>query len=90
MRWKGRWASCIRFNVRVVMAAIKILKVRNKKEEYSVLYFTSKSRPQKSGAPNVIFRENICSEGELRPRIFGTFVVKFLACLPGLLGFLNI
>ena len=42
-----------------------------------------------SGAPNGNFRENICSEGDLRSRIFGTFVVKFLACLP-LLGFSNI
>ena len=31
-------------------------------------------------------QENICSEDDLRSRIFGTFVVKFLACLP-LLGF---
>ena len=43
----------------------------------------------KSGAPNGNFRENICSEDDLRSRIFGTFVVKFLACLP-LLGFSNI
>ena len=34
------------------------------------------------------FSENICSEDEWRSRIFGTFVVKFLACLP-LLGFSN-
>ena len=34
------------------------------------------------------FSENICSEDDLRSRIFGTFVVKFLACLP-LLGFSN-
>ena len=27
------------------------------------------------------FSENICSEDDLRSRIFGTFVVKFLACL---------
>ena len=33
--------------------------------------------------------ENICSEDDLRSRIFGTFVVKFLACLP-LLEFSNI
>ena len=39
-----------------------------------------------SGAPNDNFRENICSEDDLRSRIFGTFAVKFLACLP-LLGF---
>ena len=35
------------------------------------------------------FSENICSEDDLRSRIFRTFVVKFLACLP-LLGFSNI
>ena len=35
------------------------------------------------------FSENICSEDDLRSRIFGTFCVKFLACLP-LLGFSNI
>ena len=35
------------------------------------------------------FSENICLEDDLRSRIFGTFVVKFLACLP-LLGFSNI
>ena len=35
------------------------------------------------------FSENICSENDLISRIFGTFFVKFLACLP-LLGFSNI
>ena len=35
------------------------------------------------------FSENICSEDDLQPRIFGTLVVKFLACLP-LLVFSNI
>ena len=35
------------------------------------------------------FSENICSEDDLRSRIFRTFVVKFLACLP-LQGFSNI
>ena len=35
------------------------------------------------------FSENICSEDDLRSRISGTFVVKFLACLL-LLGFPNI
>ena len=43
---------------------------------------------QETGAPNGNFRENICSEDHLRTRIFGTFVVKFLALLP-LLGFSN-
>ena len=42
-----------------------------------------------SGAPNDNFRKNICSEDDLRSRIFETFVAKFLACLP-LLGFSNI
>ena len=28
------------------------------------------------------FSENICSEDDLRSRIFGKFFVKFLACLP--------
>ena len=35
------------------------------------------------------FSENICSEEDLWSRIFGTFVVKFLACL-ALLGLSNI
>ena len=35
------------------------------------------------------FSENICSEDDWRSTIFGTFVVKILACLP-LLGFSNI
>ena len=34
-----------------------------------------------SGAPNDNFRKIICSEDDLRSRIFETFVVKFLACL---------
>ena len=42
-----------------------------------------------AGAPNGNFQENICSEDDLRSRIFGTFVVKFLACLT-LLGSSNI
>ena len=50
---------------------------------------TRKLLPPVSGAPNGNFRENICSDDDLRSRIFGAFVVKFLACLP-LLGFSNI
>ena len=42
-----------------------------------------------SGAPNDNFRKIICSENDLRSRIFGSFSVKFLACLL-LLGFSNI
>ena len=42
-----------------------------------------------AGAPNDNFQKNICSEDDLRSRIFETFVVKLLACLP-LLGFSKI
>ena len=57
---------------------------------YSVtLNIAGDNSTQKTGAPNGNFQENICSEDDLRTRIFGTFVVKFLACLP-LLGFSNI
>ena len=51
------------------------------------LFFMPPSMP--TGAPNDNFRKDICSEDDLSTRIFGTFVVKFLACLP-LLGFSNI
>ena len=39
--------------------------------------------------PKSIFADHICSEDDLTSRIFETFVVTFLACLP-LLGFSNI
>ena len=42
-----------------------------------------------TGAPNDNFRKNICSEDDFKSRIFGTFLVKFLVCLP-LLGYSNI
>ena len=44
--------------------------------------------PSWQGHPTSIFGK-YCSEDVLRSTIFGTFVVKFLACLP-LLGFSNI
>ena len=47
------------------------------------------STAQVAGGTQRQFLENICSEDDLRSRIFGTFVVKFIACLP-LLGFSNI
>ena len=54
-------------------------------------YIKSSSRIERinklQGYPTTIFG-NVCSEDDLRSRIFGTFVVKFLACLP-LLGFSN-
>ena len=49
-----------------------------------VLFLISKDRIIRSTQRQ--FLKNICSEDDLRSRIFGTFVVKFLACLP-LLGF---
>ena len=53
----------------------------------------TKMRVRDKGVPYIKgtqrqFSENTCSEDHLRSRIFGTFVVKFLACLP-VLGFLN-
>ena len=58
----------------------------------NVIFDASTSRGSSSiraGAPNDNFRKNICSEDDLRSRIFETFVVKFLACV-SLLGFSNI
>ena len=67
-----------------------ITSVANKENiNIGFVLFNSLDQMNKSGVPNGNFRENICSEDDLRTRIFGTFVVKFLACLP-LLGFLNI
>ena len=54
-----------------------------------VKYYNAVIRPVIRGTQQRQFSENICSEDDLRSRIFGTFVVKFLACLP-LLGFSNI
>ena len=51
---------------------------------------TQKLMGKIQGHPKAIyFRGNICSEDDSRSRIFGAFVVKFLAVLP-LLGFSNI
>ena len=47
-----------------------------------------KRNTHKSGAPNDNFRKIICSEDDLRSRIFGSFSETFLACLP-FLGFSN-
>jgi len=58
----------------------------NKSPAHVTLYFHK--RVQGRGTQRQ-FSENVFSEVDLRSRIFGTFVVKFLACLP-LLGFSNI
>ena len=50
---------------------------RTDKETFSFWGFNVET-----GAPNDNFRKNICSEDDFRSRIFGTFVVKILACLP--------
>ena len=52
-------------------------------------YRLSVMRTLTPGAPNGNFRENMCSEDDLRSRIFRASVVKFLPCMP-LLGFSNI
>ena len=66
-------------------------KMAQKSPEFFIpkIIFEAWHMKQRSGAPNGNFRENICSEDYLRTRIFGTFVVKFFACLP-FLGFSNI
>ena len=60
--------------------------VLNVSESYGV---TIQIEPLSGAAPNDIFWKNICSEDDLRSRIFETFLVKFLACPPPL-GFSNI
>ena len=57
--------------------------------QYSQEHLKTMVYAEFAGAPNGNFRENISSEDYLRSRIFGAFVVTFLACLP-LLGFSNI
>ena len=44
----------------------------------ALLFFSGKERV---GAPNDNFRKNICSEDDLRSRIFETFCCK-ISCLP--------
>ena len=54
-----------------------------------VCYLHEVPTPRTNRGTQRHFSENISSEGDLRSRIFGSFVVKFLACLP-VLGFSNI
>ena len=63
--------------------------LRQPNKDYGCMYFCLYVGLKKTGAPNDNFRKNICSEDNLRSRIFGIFVVKFLTCLP-LLGFSDI
>ena len=84
--------GCIPGNVMLniwSLCKLKSSKIKKKANVTSIpCLLASKSR-NFPGAPNGNFRENICSEDDLRSRIFGAFVVKFLACLP-LLRFSNI
>ena len=83
---------------------IHCINKRNKEQEFvefeklntiinlpSVCYVTKREASQLTNIRGTQrqFLENICSKDDLTSRIFGTFVVKFLACLP-LLGFSNI
>ena len=68
-------------SISVTVCRLRLLKTQiNNKGRNEMLSVRSTQRQ---------FSENISSEDDLRSRIFGTFVVKSLACLP-LLGFLNI
>ena len=53
---------------------------QRREESCLVVDMTLQYGTLRSGARQI--SENICSEVDLRSRIFGTFVVKFLAC-PG-------
>ena len=69
---------------------VKKLRVRNWKclGLYVTRQLIWRQTPKPKGTQRQ-FLENICSEDNLRSGIFGTFVVKLIACLP-LLGFSNI
>ena len=93
--WQKSWSTSI---VHTVFPLT--LEVNASKEEKRACPFSSLSPRRKKTTKSFCkvwvsklaesnFRENICSEDDLRSRVFGTFVVKFLACLP-LLGFSNI
>ena len=69
------------------MTVLVIYEVNKDSSYYAKLWYRSnKSRAHitvanGAGAPNDNFRENICSEDDLRSKIFGTFVVK-ISCFP--------
>ena len=74
----------IRWNFFIVFL-LKDSKKRGKRIQYLISKHSIKSAfcytciPAGRGTQRQ-FSENICSEDDLRSRIFGTFVVKFLAC----------
>ena len=63
--------------------------LRNRKNKKNYPNFSISKVQRNHRSTQRQFSENVCSEDDLRSRIFGTFVVKFLACLL-LLGFSNI
>ena len=67
---------------------LRFVKLCRENKSDTVVCLTTNQRSLYRGTQRQ-FLENICSKDDLRSRIFGTFVVKFLACLP-LLGFSNI
>lgn len=87
--WLARCGDFRHWKARMEDMTEKLSNLDDKGDRFGQHLDLSVGSTQKPGAPNDNFRENICSEDDLRSRIFGTFVVKFLACLP-LLGFSNI
>ena len=75
-------SSCIRENIFIFLSFVKLGKRTLSPLAY--LKVTTRAKGEipplltihLSGAPNDNFRKNICSEDDLRSRIFGTFVVK--------------
>ena len=82
-------ASDITEVILLVISALRVKRLMKLSNQMMRQTETGRAYQQPSGAPNDNFRDNISSEDDLRSRIFGKFVVKFLACLP-LLGFSNI
>ena len=73
-------------NIRLILFEFRDLQYNQYNMELRYILILAKTRNRGTQRQ---FLENICSEDDLRSRIFGTFVVKFLASLP-LLGFSNI
>ena len=90
-RWLSRWknSEVILSHTTNQLHVFKQLLHNFTLDRNIMVHKTTNIRFLPTGAPNDNFRKNICSEDDLRSRIFETFVVKFLACLP-LLGFSNI
>ena len=79
------WLSHLSAGIFLSFFLLKDSKKRGKRIQYLISKHSTKSAfcytciPAGRGTQRQ-FSENICSEDDLRSRIFGTFVVKFLAC----------